>query len=138
MKHGIIGDQVNVLMGALNPFFPMRSSQVKLNPCSGLYNLMLNGSLRLRWMGPTLHIPCGFRVQGASKQRFPKAHYPQHVLSLWATPKISVGNQFWVRCCGRVAQSGQHSASEKTGIQSVWETNNVKPQGLSLSMVSRC
>ena len=28
-------------------------------------------------------------------------------------PEIEVINHFWVRCCGRVAQSGLHSASEK-------------------------
>ena len=29
-------------------------------------------------------------------------------------PEIEVINHFWVRCCGRLAQSGLHSASEKT------------------------
>ena len=30
-------------------------------------------------------------------------------------PEIEVVNHFWARCCGRVAQSRLHSASEKNG-----------------------
>ena len=81
-------------------------------------------SQRPRWMGPTLPIPSGsaYKVQGSSVSQ--KSHYPILFLMHFFSPETEVVNHFWVRCCGRVAQSELHSASEKKHviivIQCLW------------------
>ena len=64
-------------------------------------------------MGPTLPIPSGsaYKVQVSSVSQ--ENHYPLLFLHTSSRPEIEVVNHFWARCCGRVAQSELHSASER-------------------------
>ena len=61
--------------------------------------------------------PCPFHP--VPRRRCKLAAFPKRAIILYfflrtsSRPTIEVVNHFWVRCCGRVAQSELHSASEK-------------------------
>ena len=61
-----------------------------------------------RWMDPNLPIPSGSTYKVKIRKISQKNYYSAFFLYVSSRPEIDVNNNFWVRCCGHVAQSELH------------------------------